>query len=482
MVKKSIRKNYIYNVTYQILTILTPFITAPYLSRVLTPAGIGNVSFAESIVAYFTLFATMGIATYGQREISYVQNDKEQRTIVFWNSKILEVITSLIALIVYIVYAINQANSILYLVLSMNILAKTADITWFFQGLEEFGKIVIRNCIIKFLQIVYIFALVKTRDDMVIYAIGLAGFTLLSSISLWTYLPNYIQKISFSKLHVFKDLPSVLSLFVPTIAIQIYTVLDKTMIGVITKNAAENGYYEQAIKISKMTLHIVTALGTVMVPRIGFLFNSGRHDDVKRYMYRGYQFVWFLGVPFCLGLVTCASNFVPWFFGLGYEKVIILLQILSFLILAIGINNVTGIQYLIPTKRQNIFTFTVIIGAVVNFSLNSLLIPRFQSAGAAVASVAAETVIAVIQLIIVRKELSLWHVIMIGRNYYIAGAVMAAVVFLISGKLMATVFNTVFLIMVGAICYFTILLLLRDPFFLDNMKKGTDKLIHKKAV
>ena len=199
---------------------------------------------------------------------------------------------------------------------------------------------------------------------------------------------------------------TVISLFVPTIAVQVYTVLDKTMIGMITQNDFENGYYEQAVKISKMVMTVVTALGTVMIPRIGFYFEKGDVKEVKRLMYRGYRFVWFLGIPLCLGLIMVSPKFVPWFFGEGYNKVSVLLGILSFLILAIGINNVTGMQYLIPTKRQNIFTLTVLIGAMINFAMNYILIERFAAIGAAIASVTAETVIAIVQLMIVRKEIN----------------------------------------------------------------------------
>ena len=172
------------------------------------------------------------------------------------------------------------------------------------------------------------------------------------------------------------------------------------MIGMITKDAYENGYYEQALKISKLVLTVVTSLGTVMIPRIGYHYSKGDTEMVKTYMYRAYRFVWLCGIPLTLGLIAVSSNFVPWFFGSGYEKVVSLLGVLSMLILAIGINNVTGMQYLIPTERQTLFTITVIIGAVANFVLNFVLIRFLQSLGAAIASVVAETTIAVIQIYI----------------------------------------------------------------------------------
>lgn len=471
MSPKSIKKNYIFNVAYQILTILTPLITAPYLSRVLQPDGIGRASFAESIVSYFSLVAVMGISSYGQREISYVQNDISKRSEVFWNAKILGFCTSGVTIIFYIVFALFQKeNTTLYLILTLNLVANFFDITWFFQGMEDFAKTVTRNAIVKIMQICYIFLFVKDKTDLPLYVLGLGLFTMLGNLSLWPYLPKYITKVKLSALKPFKDFKVVLSLFIPSVAIQIYTVLDKTMIGIITGSEYENGYYEQAMKISKMLLVLVTSLSTVMVPRIGHLFENNKKDEIQRYMYRGYRFVWFLGIPMCLGIIMTADNFVPWFFGAGYEKVIPLLKILSFLIPLIGINNVSGTQYLVPTKRQNIFTLTVSIGAITNFCLNLVLIYFFKSIGAAIASLAAETIIPIVQLILLRKEISPLRVIKEGVHYYIAGAIMVAVLIPISDSLSPSVLHTLIITAIGATVYFTVLLIEKDDFFISNIK------------
>ena len=469
MSKQSIKKNYIFNVAYQILVILTPLITAPYLSRVLQPDGIGTVSFAESVVSYFSLVAVMGISTYGQREISYVQNDIEKRSEVFWNTKILGFCTSGITIVLYIVFAFQQrSNSIIYLILTLNLLSVFFDITWFFQGMEDFVKTVIRNAVFKIAQIIYIFVFIKSREDITLYVFGLGLFSTFGNISLWAYLPQYIKRPSFSKLKPFKDIKAVLSLFVPAVATQIYNVLDKTMIGLITGNSAENGYYEQAMKISRMMLAIITALGTVMVPRIGYLFQNNKKDEIHSFMYRGFRFVWFLGVPMCLGIIATAGNFVPWFFGSGYRKVIPLLKILSLLILIIGFSNVVGSQYLIPTKRQNQFTISVMAGALVNVCLNMPMIYFFQSIGAAIASVAAESAVTLTMLFFVRKELSVRQVIKEGRNYFISGAVMAAALLPLPRLLSPSFMHTLAMIILGAGIYFVVLLIERDDFFISN--------------
>lgn len=477
--EKSIKKNYIFNLSYQILLLITPLITTPYVSRVLGADGIGTVSYAESIVSYFVLFATMGITTYGQREISYVQQSVEKRSAVFWNTKILEFVTSGTMLIVYLIFAVLQKHSMIYIILCFNIVAVFFDISWFFQGLEEFGKIVLRNGIFKLINIAYIFIFVRTKDDLILYVVGLTVFSALSNVSLWVYLPKYITKVDRSELHPFKDFKVVIGLFIPTIAIQVYTVLDKTMIGIITQDSFENGYYEQALKISKMVLSVVTSLGTVMIPRIGFYFKEDNKEKIRDLMYRGYQFVWFLGIPLCFGLVMVSNNFVPWFFGSGYDKVADLLKVLAFLILAIGINNVTGMQYLIPTGREKLFTITVLIGAGVNFCLNAILIAFFQSVGAAVASVIAESTIAIVQIIIVRKELSPWEIVKRGKNYYIAGAIMVGVLAVLNGRLSSGIINTAILVVSGACTYFVVLLISRDQFFLTNMNTVLAKVRRK---
>lgn len=482
MGQKSIKKNYIYNLSYQMLVLLIPLITTPYLSRVIGADGIGTVSYVDSLVSYFVMFATLGISVFGQREISYVQEDKEKRTKVFWETKLLQFMTSGLAIIVYIPYVwFQSSNRLIFVILSLNLLSVVANINWFFQGLEEFGKIVFRNFLFKLANLAYIFIFVKTHSDLNKYAFGIAFFSFLGNVSLWFYMRKYIGKPNFKELHPLRNLKPVLALFLPTVAIQIYTVLDKTMIGVITKNEFENGYYEQSIKLSKMVLTVVTALGTVMIPRIGYHFSKGDDDTVKMYMYRAYRFVWCLGIPLCFGLIGVAGNFVPWFLGDDFIPCISLLKILSFLILAIGINNVTGMQYLIPTKRQNMFTLTVVIGAVVNFFLNMFLIPRNNSFGAAIASVVAETVIALVQIYIVRKELSAKKIFMSSGLYLLAGTVMLVVLNVVGAHLAPSFLNTVILVGCGGIVYVGLLLIFRDQFFIGYSKSFLGKITKKFA-
>ena len=469
---KSIRKNYIYNMLYQVVVLLTPFITTPYLSRVLGAEGIGILSYTQSVVSYFTMFAVMGVTLYAAREISYVQDSPEKRSRLFWEVVIFQLSNTIICSLLYLFFvSLQDSYQAIYYVWIGSIINVAADITWFFTGLEDFGKIVGRNLVMRVLNIIYIFVFVQTSDDLILYAIGIVVLTLLGSISLWSYLPQYLVRISWRSVTPWKNILVIWSLFVPTIAIQIYTVLDKTMLGFFTETAVENGYYEQAMKVARIGLMVVTSLGTVMVPRIGACFAKREMEQVRYYMYRGYQFVWCLGILVCFGLIGVADNFVPWFFGDGFLPVADLLKVSALLVLAVGINNVTGVQYLIPTRRQNIFTFTVVAGAGINLILNLILIPKFYALGAVVASVAAETGIAILQFIIVRRELSYKKAIYSSKNYFLAGILMLLVLFFEKDILPQSPLGTMEIIGSGTLAYALVLLVLRDKFFLENIGK-----------
>lgn len=476
MAKKSIKRNYIYSAFYEVLQVITPLITAPYLARVLDADGIGIVSFAESKVAYFTLFAVFGLTSFGQREISYVVDDIHKRSRVFFETLIFEMCTALLVIAVYLPFAFLQNEISLYLILGFQLLACAVDVTWFFQGMEEFGKIVLRNIVFKIINIAFVFTVIKTKNDLMWYAFELSFFIFLSNLSLWPYLPKYITKVKLKDLKPFRHMKTVFSLFIPTVAIKVYTVLDKTMIGVITKNDFENGYYEQGVKIAKMVLAIVTALGMVMIPRISYHFGKGEQGQIRNLMYRAFRFVWFISIPLCFGLIGISANLVPWFFGEGYDKVIPLLRILSFLVIIIGLSNVSGMQYLIPTKRQNSLTVSVVIGACVNFLLNCFLIRMYMSIGAALASVAAETVITAVQFYMIRKDLSIGKIISSCWHYLLAGSCMLLLLFFLNTLFTPSIIHTFIMIGSGAIVYFLVLILLRDSFCFENIKSILDKV------
>ena len=478
---KSLKLNYIYNAGYQLLSLITPLITTPYVSRILGADKIGKYSYTASIVTYFSMLAVLGTFTYGNREISYLQDNRKARSQLFWEIEFLSFFSTGICTAFYLIFLFFCNHSLfpLYAIQTISIVCVAFDIAWLLQGMEEFGKIMLRNMIFKIINIIFIFTMVQNKNDLFLYVAGMVLLSLASNLAIWFYLPQYVDKPVLKDFHPLKHLKPTFTLFIPSAAMSIYTVFDKTMIGLFANNF-ENGYYEQALKISKTALTLVTALGAVMIPRMGYYFNQKNMDKVKELTYQSYNFVWFLGVPLSFGLIGISQNLVPWFYGKGYDKITVLLPILGLLIIIIGLSNVTGIQYFVTTKRERLLTGTVIIGAVVNFVCNLILIPKLYSIGASIASVAAETVITLTQLYLIRNELSFTRIMAQSVKYLLAGACMLLVLFFENHYLSASVLHSCIMIFSGAIVYFVMLLVLHDRFFSGYLETLIAKLKRRK--
>lgn len=478
---KNIAKNYIYNLIYQVLVIILPLITTPYVSRILGAENIGIYSYTLSIVTYFVLIGSLGVATYGQRETAYVQSDKKKRSAIFWEIIIFRIITmALVSIVYYFMYIRGTQYTLYYKILILELISNCLDISWFFQGMEEFKKTVTRNTIVKVLSIICIFSLVKTANDLGVYILIYALSNLIGNISLWAYLPKYIQKINLKEIKLRRHLKPVIALFIPQIAIQLYTVLDKVMIGSIVENKVESGYYEQAQKIIKILLTIVTALGTVMLPRIANKFADGKTDEIKRNIKTSFKFTYLLAFPIMFGIIAISNRFVPVFLGAGYEEVSLLIRIISPIILMIGLSNVIGNQYLLPTKRQKSYTISVLCGAITNLILNFILIKRYEAVGASIATVIAETTVVIIQFICVRNEIKFLEIIKLGLKNLIASIIMLVIAILIEKILQNKSSYIIILIQVcsGVIVYFAMLLILKDKFIMEIK----DKLIKKRKT
>lgn len=479
--KKSVKKNFIYNIIYQIVILIVPLITTPYLSRVLGASGVGTYSYIYSIVTYFVLFGSLGVAMYGQREIAYLQDNVEKRSKVFIEIVLLRFVTMFISLLIYFfIFGRSGDSALFYKLFMLEIISNMFDISWFFQGMEDFKKTVIRNIIIKLIGIVGIFTLVKTSNDLWIYIVIYTLSNLFGNISLWFYLPRYIIKVKLKDINLLKHLRPTISLFIPQIAMQIYTVLDKTMIGLLLNDMNEVGYYEQSQKIVKMALAIVTAFGTVMAPRIANAVSNKKINEVKENLYSSFNVVWFLGIAITFGLIGISENLVPWFFGEGYNNVIYLIMILAPLNLAIGLNNVSGVQYLIQVKKQNIFSYTVIAGAILNFSLNLVGIKMFKAYGAAIASVLSEILILLLQLVYMKKKdnFKIFPIFKMSLKYLISGIIMFIVVFILGKYLSSNMLSTAIQIVVGGITYIIMLLLIKDEFVRKILNQIIKKIKH----
>lgn len=473
----SVKKNFIYDLFYQILTIITPFITAPYIARVLGTTCVGIQSYTNSVVTYFALFGSLGVAVYGQREIARKRHDGKEISLVFWELTILRGVSLLAATVIYLFMALQSERYGVYLlVLTMTLIGTAFDISWFFQGLENFAVIVVRNTIIKILGIVLTFLLVKSQDDLLLYIAMLAASGMLGNISVWFYLPRYLQRVHVKEMNIRRHIKETFVYFVPTIATSIYIYLDKVMIGAITSEDSENGYYEYATQIVSMAKIIFLSLNNVMASRMSLLFEKKKHDEIHALMDESIDFTMFLGWPIMFGMMGIVGKFVPWFLGDGYEETCFLVQLTAPLILIIAISNVIGSQYLTPSGQRARSNKVICTGAVVNFVLNLILIPQFQSRGAAIASVAAELVITVWYLYMGREYVQIAKIRKYSMTRLPVAVLMFVAVLAIGRRMDATLACTLLQVLSGGAIYLLCLYLLRDKFLCNMIEKGKERV------
>ena len=311
----SVRKNYIYNLIYQVMTLITPFITTPYISRVLGADGTGVQSYTNSVVQYFAILAALGTASYGQREIARHRDEIKMRSRLFWEIEVLCMATTAACLIIWL-FVIGFAREYrpYYVVLTMTLLAVAFDISWFFGGLEQYSLIVLRNTAVKLVGIAMLFLFIREKEDLLLYVALTAATGLLGNVSMWGYLKGQVEKPVLKELRPLRHLKETLVYFIPTIATSVYTILDKTMLGWFSgENKSQNGYYEYATGFVNMAKILIMSFNAVMSARMSYLFGTGRMEEIHKRFQDSLDFVLLMAMPIMLGLAGIAAQFIPWF-------------------------------------------------------------------------------------------------------------------------------------------------------------------------
>ncbi len=427
----SLKKNLVYNFIYQILILLLPLATAPYLSRVVMEEGVGVYSFSYSVALYFTYFTLLGMNNYGSRSIAAVQNDLQKRSALFCQLYGLQMMSFAVSIILYVVYVIFfSVDRIAALIMLTGTASALFDINWFFFGMEKFRLTVTRNALIKLLTVICIFVFVRSREDIYIYILIMGTSMLLSQLCLWPFLRKYIRFVRPSFRDIIKHLRSDLVLFIPVIAISVYKIMDKIMLGYIC-NMSEVGYYENAEKIINISLTLIISVGTVMMPRMTALISAGDKKSAGKYLDTSVTLVSCYCIGTMCGLFVLAPEFSVVFYGEAFRKSGTVMILLAVTIIFLGVGNVIRTQYLIPMKKDRIYITSALMGAAVNLVVNIVLIPIMSSEGAAVGTIAAEVSVFLYQVISVRRRLRLSLYIRNALVYSFFGIIMMAAVILI---------------------------------------------------
>ena len=426
----SVKRNFIYNAIYQISRVVIPLITVPYLARVLGADGMGEYAYVFTIADYFALFVMLGVKNYGIRTIAAVRKDKTQLSKTFWEIYAFQFLCGAAVVICYLIYCLRFASFRLFsLIMIGYVISFQVDITWLFSGLEDFRTVSIRDLSLKLLSAILIFCFVNDRDDVIIYVIISSVGYLLSQISIWLLVKNKVDFCSPNRTAVVSHIRPIIILFLPTVAVSIYIKMDRIMLGVMS-SITELGYYDASEKVKVVILAGVNALNIAMLPRMAYLFaDKGSESDSKAVLYKSIEFAMLLTAGTAFGMMAVAREFVPLFYGEGFDKCIALFYWMSLSGLCIAFTNTILHHYLIPRNRDNIFLIARVAAAAINLILNFILIPLFASEGAAAATLAAEIGVSSVQIIMARKELDLkrcWNSVW---PYILSGLFMFVIVY-----------------------------------------------------
>lgn len=447
-----VKKNFSYNIIFQIFTIVMPLVTAPYLSRILGATGIGVYSYYFTIANYFVYFAMLGVNNYGTRSIAKAKGNDRSR--IFWNIYSVQIISSIIVLFIYILYAnnINQENRVIALIQIIFVLSGAFDVNWYFFGTEQFKLTTIRNAIIKISALIAIFVFVKDSSHIWLYTFIMASSYLLSQLIMWFYLFREIKFVKPKFNEVKRHIKPMLILFIPIIAVTLYKMMDKIMLGNMT-NMEQVGFFENGEKIIRIPALIITALGTAMLPRMTTLNSAGRNDKFYRYISISIEFAEFISIAVLFGLSAISEIFVPIYFGENFMPVINIISMLSISLLFSSWANVIRTQYLIPLSRDKEYVISVFLGAIINVVVNLLLIPRLLAIGAVIGTICAEAVVSIYQTFVVRKELDINKYLINTIFYFIPGGIMFLIIKLMLKVLSYNLITLILVIIIGAFIY-----------------------------
>lgn len=398
--------NYFYQFIYQFLNLIVPLITLPYVTTVLGAENYGIYIYSLTVVSYLILFTDFGLRIYGSRKISYVREDMEKKTEAFWSIFFTKLIITISILMVTIIIFLMINLSFVYWLQLLGLLISIFDISWFYQGIEKFKEIAIRNLIIKIFFIVFLFVFIKKATDINLYIIIVLLATLIGNLILYLSLKGEILKPTLEKIKIRETLKESSHLFLPEIAIKLYTSMDRIMLGYFLLKE-DVGYYDIANRFLIIIMIGITTFGSIMLPKISNLFYKNEQNEIKKLLKKVINYYFMFSIPLILGIIGTSRDLVLKFLGSEYLQVVPVINLMSFTIIFWTVNNVTGSQILIPMKKEKILTKSVFVGSIVNFGLNIFLIQKVGLMGVVVATFITEGIVTAIQVYFSREYLKI---------------------------------------------------------------------------
>lgn len=455
------------------MSLVFPLITFPYASRILLPEGLGKVNFALSIISYFAIISSLGIENYGIREAAKLRDDKIKLSQfskeIFFINLVSTIIAYILLFVAIVLVPKFREYKVLLYVTSATILFTTLGMNWLYSAVEDYFYITVRSIVFQIVSFVLLFVFVKTKDDYVKYAAISVISNVGSNILNFIHSRKYITFKTGLPLKIKKHLKPIFVLFAMAVAVKVYTVLDTTMLGFI-RGDYEVGIYTAATKINKIILSLVTASMTVMLPRLSYYVKDADKTKFNGLVNKGFDFLLLISIPCVIGLSILSEPIINLFCGNNYSDAILPMRIMNPIVVIIGLSGFIGIQIFMPLNKEKWTLYSVVLGAIVNFTLNSILIPKYGVVGASVATVVAETSVTVVQLILARYIIPLKNVFYLFLKYFANSILMCIVVslcvFFIKNQWLQ-LFMGVF---AGILVYSILLLIERNSIFLEALK------------
>lgn len=480
---KSLFVSTLFNFMKTFSSLVFPIITFSYSSRILGDAGIGRVSFSRSIISYFVMFAMLGMNYYGTREAAKLRDDRKQLSKYVHEMLIINGCTTLLAylLLGMTILCIPKLKGYETL-LAMNsaaIVLQSMGMEWLYQALEEYKYIAVRSMIFQIIALMAMFILVRDQDDVIPYAaVGLFA-TSGSYILNFVHVRKYVSFQRFKKYEIRKHLKPILWLFAMAVSIELYTVLDSTMLGFLKGDAAV-GRYTAAVKVNKMVISLITSLGMVLIPRLSYYIGLGEEKKVENLVRQALNYVFMFSVPAMIGLFVLSDEIILLFSGSGFASAGKTMRILTPIVAIIPISVVINLQVFVPKAKEKMILLSTCTGAVTNFCCNLFLIPNFAENGAAVATVIAELMVTVVCFVNIGKMYDRVRFFSVYHQYWVASIPILAINCLLRYLSLPSIFRMILTIFCSSICYAGMLFIQRNTFFLSAFRIATEKLIVKK--
>lgn len=471
---KSVKLNFILNAIRIFLGAFFILITTPYVTRVLRAENLGKVDYVTSFIQYFILFTALGVPNYGIREIARTRDSEYERTKVVLELGIILVVTTIFGYII-LFFLLNKISNFkeiknLILIMSTWILFNNIGFEWFYQGIENQIYITLRYIFVRIIVIILMFLFVKSSNDYYIYGVIVvlmnSGSNILNLINIKKYLS--FKDIKLKDLNIFRHLKPILIIFAASLSISIYLQLDVVMLGNINDKIV--AYYTVPNKLIRLVMILITALGTVLVPRISNCIKNKDVENYKKYINLSLKYILMIAIPSLVGIFLLADNIIYIMAGEKFLQSILTMKILVFILFIVGLAYFLGFQILYPHGLEKYYTYSVTIAAIINFIFNYIMIPRYYQNGAAIGTIIAELTGVVMMLYFTRnylKDIEFYS--LKNLKYFVSAGIMGIFILIIKTLNLSNLLTMLVAISLGSIIYFLILFLLKEDITILGM-------------